>query len=536
MTSTYDDDGGLYPDEDGGSLDAPRGRLVGLDGSGDPEPLDLALCTLPENDLANADRLMRRNEGRLYWTKEWGPGVYDGRRFDFDRGEAMAGQLAQAAARRMLSHEAMAFYETQRRPTESVDDWEKRAGRFYGWCLQAGNNSRTEAMLKQAERMLTRPLGEFDADPDRLVVANGTLMLPRDGSDVRFTPEHRPGDLVSRVAGAKYDPAAKAPEFEKFLAKVQPDPEDRAFLARVVGYSLTGHIGEQAYFIFQGKGGDGKSTFLTALEAALGNYVANAAIETFLKHDKKGSDHSADIARLASGVRLVKASEPEQGARLAESVLKVVTGGEPFPARAMYRPPFEFVARWKLIISCNRKPQIRGDDRGIWRRTLVLPWPVSIPKEEMDKALGDRLAAEGSGILNWALMGWADWLERGGLDPTPNVLAAVEEYRLNSNPFGAWFDTCCTLAEGVEARSEHLFGSYKGWVGEVGFEPMSRTAFGRSLSERNLDRKRSNGIAWVGVKLNDAGEAALRQARDAEDEARFGGGRGGRRSGPDAEE
>lgn len=509
--SYFGTDGG--PLEDGDPL-----RLA----EGDFDDLDHELCQLPENDLANAQRLLRRNPGRLYCTKEWGWGAFDGRRFDFEHGDARAGRAAQACAERMLEAEVAAFYATQKRPGEPAKAWAKRAGRFYGFCLQAGNNGRTEAMLKQAERMHTRPLAEFDADPDRLVVGNGTLVLPMDGGEPRFAAGvFDPAHLVTRRALADYDRRATAPQFLAFLERVQPDPELRAYLARVVGYCLTGHVGEQAYFIFHGKGGDGKSTFLNALQAVMGDYVANAAIETFLKNDRKGSDHSADIARLASGVRLVKAAEPEQGAKLAESVIKTITGGEPFPARAMYREPFEFIPDWKLVISCNRKPRITGGDRGIWRRTNVVPWPVSIPVDEMDRALDAKLKAEASGILNWALAGWADWLERG-LDPPEAVREATEEYRMNSDPFAAWFANCVDLDAEDREGATRLYNSYRGWCEGGGFETMKQTSFGRQLSENGLHRKQSNGIQWLGVRLNAGGREALAAYEAAADRARYG--------------
>jgi putative DNA primase/helicase len=522
--STEDEGEVEYFGEDGVALDAPASHLGAVIDAGDGwDALDHELCMLPENDLANAKRLERRNSGKIYWTSEWGPGVWDGFRFDFEHGVSRAGQLAQAAAEAMLKRETGAFYDTQRRKGEDDKSWLPRARRFFGFCLQAGNNGRTESMLKQAERMLSRPLAQFDDDPDRLVLKNGTLYLPRNGSRPKFSKVHNPDHMVSRLALASFDPKARCPQFLAFLERVQPDPEMRAFLARLIGYCLTGHIGEQAYFIFHGKGGDGKSTFLNALQEVLGDYVANAAIETFLKHDKKGSDHSADIARLASGVRLVKAAEPEQGAKLAESVIKTITGGEPFPARAMYREPFEFVPSWKLIISCNRKPRITGGDRGIWRRTKVVPWPVSIPLDEMDRDLDAKLRRESSGILNWALTGWADWLERG-LDPPAAAREATEEYRMNSDPFAAWFAMCLDQVDGASERAADLFDSYRGWVAESGFDAMKQTSFGRALSENGLQRKRSNGIAWAGVRLNVAGHEAQRAFELAKYEPQYGAG------------
>lgn len=515
------DDDFSYFDADGAEIGgAPSGV------EGDWDDLDHQLCMLPENDLANAERLLKRNAGRMFWTKEWGPGVFDGQRFNFEHGDAMAGKAAQGAALAMLEHETAAFWSTQRRKGEAEKDWKKRFGRFWAFALQAGNNGRTEAMLKQAERMNTRPLADFDADPDRVVVANGTLVLPQDGGEPRLLEGFDPAHLVTRRALATYDPRAKAPAFAAFLERVQPDPEMRAYLARVFGYCLTGRVGEQAYFIFHGKGGDGKSTLLNAVSDVVGDYVANAAIDTFLKRERSGSDHSADIARLASGVRLVKASEPEQGAKLAESVIKTVTGGEPFPARAMYREPFEFIPTWKLIISCNRKPRITGGDRGIWRRTNVVPWPVSIPVEEMDKALADRLKAEASGILNWMLAGWADWLERG-LSPPAAVREATEEYRMNSDPFAAWFANCVELADDAREPAGRLYNSYRGWAQATGFDVMKQTAFGRQLSENGLHRKHSNGIQWLGLRLNRAGEEALQAWDDAEMDRRYGGVPGG---------
>lgn len=516
-----DDDEVAYYSEGGAEVGgAPASIAAVIDAGEGWDSIDGELCQLPENDLANAKRLRRRNEGRLWWTSEWGPGVWNGKRFDFDQGEAMAGQLAQGAAEALLNRETGAFFDTQKRRGEDDKEFQKRAGRFFSFALQAGNNGRTEAMLKQAERMLSRPLAEFDTDPDLLVCANGTLNLPRDGSEVRFTAAHDPSHLVTKQATGVYDPSAKCPQFTTFLEKVQPDPEMRAYLGRLIGYCLTGHVGEQAYFIFHGKGGDGKSTFLNALQEVLGGYVANAAIDTFLKHDKKGSDHSADIARLASGVRLVKAAEPEQGAKLAESVIKTITGGEPFPARAMYREPFEFIPSWKLVISCNRKPRITGGDRGIWRRTNVVPWPVSIPEDEMDRGLEAKLRRESSGILNWALEGWAGWLERG-LDPPESVREATAEYRMTSDPFAAWFAMCCDQVDGAEERAADLFDSYRGWVSESGFDAMKQTSFGRALSENGLQRKRSNGIAWVGIRLNDAGHEAQRSFEAARFESRY---------------
>ena len=517
-------DGGNYFTDEGQPLGSPSTQVRMIDADVSPDALDVELCGLHQNDLGNARRLISRNRGLLFSTKERGFGVFDGRRFAFEAGDAGAARLAQAVADRMESHESAAFLQTRKMEGEPRDAFERRAAGFYSFAVQSGNSNRTRAMIQQAEQMLTLPLAAFDADPDRLAVGNGTLVLHRGpqgkigAARVEFVPNHAPADRITKLAGADYDPDAKCPAFDAFLARVQPGAAERHALARLMGYCLTGRIHEQAYFIFQGKGGDGKSTFLTAMKAALGEYAADADIESFLHRDRKGSDASPDMARLAGGVRLVKAAEPEQGARFAEAMLKKVTGGEPIVVRHLHREPFEYRPQWKLVISCNRKPQIRGDDRGIWRRTVVVPWPVSIPDVEMDRELEDKLLAERSGILNWIVSGWKDWQDGDegaggawltGLRSPRSWIAAAAEYRLNSNPFGAWFDECCALDAKAEEPSRRLIQSYRGWVAMNGFAAMSDTAFGRALTDRQIGRRISQCVIRTGVSLNPEGVSMI---------------------------
>jgi putative DNA primase/helicase len=61
---------------------------------------------------------------------------------------------------------------------------------------------------------------------------------------------------------------------------------------------------------------------------------------------------------------MVTATESEEGARLAESLVKQLTGGEPILARFLHQEFFEFIPQFKIFFTTNHKPLIHGSDEG----------------------------------------------------------------------------------------------------------------------------------------------------------------------------
>jgi len=112
-------------------------------------------------------------------------------------------------------------------------------------------------------------------------------------------------------------------------------------------------------------------------------------------------------------VRQVRSAEPEKGQNLKEGFIKAITGGEEFLVRRMQQEFIEVTPEFKLTISGNHKPEIRGTDAGIWRRVLLVPFMVSIPDEDVDALLPKKLWEERAGILNWMLAGLEKWLTDG---------------------------------------------------------------------------------------------------------------------------
>jgi len=200
----------------------------------------------------------------------------------------------------------------------------------------------------------------------------------------------------------------------------------------------------QKFAFFYGAGANGKSVLVDLIARMLGDYAHAAKIESFTGRNRRsGGDATPDIFPLMNA-RMVRAAEPEEGERLQEGLIKELTGGEPLLVRQLHADFIEVHPFFKLTMSGNHKPDIRGTDDGIWRRVLLVPFDVQIPADERDDKLGEKLWAERAGILNWLIEGLLAYLE-GGLQEPRQVLEATDSYRADSDPIGTFLADACLV-------------------------------------------------------------------------------------------
>ncbi len=210
---------------------------------------------------------------------------------------------------------------------------------------------------------------------------------------------------------------------------------------------------------------------------------------------KRGNQIPNDVARLV-GSRFVIATESESQTRLSETLVKQLTGGDTVAARFLHREYFEFRPQFKLFLGTNHKPTIRGQDHAIWRRIKLVPFTVTIPDEEQDKELGEKLRAEVPGILHWAVQGCLEWQKKGLVEPT-DVTRATAEYREEMDVLGDFFHQKCIEGPSESVKSKDLYAAYKTWCEESGERFNSQKRLGSRLRERGFYKRESNGkVIW----------------------------------------
>lgn len=440
-------------------------------------------------DIGNAQRFayyhgtdLRFLAGAEYWL------AWDGRRWRRD-------DLLEADRR--AKETTLAIIEEVRAAQDDLDDTARKA--LLKHAIASQSDQRIRAMLRRAraEHGMAILQEDLDRDPWLFNVANGTLDL-RTGSLQPHCREH----FITRLAPVAFDPDARCPRWERFVCEItKGDAELGAYLQRAIGYSLTGDTREECFFCLHGSGSNGKSKMLETLRALFGDYAAQAKFHTFL--EQRGGGPRPDIARLA-GARLVTAVEVGENARLSESVIKSITGGDTVTERELYQRDFEFRPQFKLILAANHKPIIGATDRAMWRRVHLIPFDVTFDGASRDDQLSAKLEAERPGILRWAVEGCLAWLERG-LRPPERVLAATAAYKAESDTLGEFLEECCIVEIGSTFRVTDvadLSMAYRRWSDERGDQGLNSTLFGRKLGDRGFPAVKRHGCrARVGIQL-----------------------------------
>ena len=453
------------------------------------------LSQFERSDRGNGKRFRERHGDKVRYSAElktyylWNGGYW---------AEDRRGYLLELAGQ---TAEAIKNYEAKTIPPE----WDEEQGRetyderkkHIAFGIKSEEVHECEAMLKaaRADGSISVLPEDLDGDPWLYNVLNGTLDL-RTGKLMPHDQSH----LCTKQVPISYDPDAVCPTWKAFLKRVVPDAELRAYLQRAVGYTLTGIVTGQCFFFLHGFGANGKSTFMGVLMRLISAYHGHADRTVIMQQANKDNEYA--LAEL-KGQRLVTVSEVDERDSFDENTIKNMTGGEdPIQARSPYGRPFTYLPEFKLWLCGNHKPRISGSDNGIWRRPKLIPFTESIPVEERDANLKDKLTAELPGILAWAVRGCLAWQKEGGLQDPKVVSDAINEYRDSMDVLKHYLTERVDACPGSQMGSTKLYDDYKEWCQDSGHKPCSHMQLTNRLRDRGYETKHTKTCnVWLNITL-----------------------------------
>lgn len=344
---------------------------------------------------------------------------------------------------------------------------------FVGWCAERCGVSESLRMDHRFMNMLFEGLA-FNVSQSRkqqipdteawLNLHNGTLVVRKDGCVT--LREHHKEDLFTYTLGYVYDPQARCDLWHKFLDRVLPEVEAQRVLAEFIGYCLMkSHALEKMLWLY-GEGLNGKSVTLEIVEALLGSMNVSYLSLSDLTND--------EVKRAGIEHKLLNISH-ESGKDVNASVLKQLTSGERVLIKHLYVDPRETNDYGKFFAAFNVLPRAEITF-GYFRRLIILPYLVTIPQEEIDRQLTDKLKQELPGILNWVLKALPRLMTSGQFTMSESCEKAIEHYRLQSDNVRLFVIEMCEPSEYTTGASD-LYKAYHDYCKGSSLIPLGRNKF-----------------------------------------------------------
>lgn len=392
-----------------------------------------------------------------------------------------------------IDHKNSIFFDAMQKMREVVN-WPSAMNLSRSQKASIGGRDVIKAVLACASAFPQHVMlpDELDADDYLLGTPDGVVDL-RSGK--LREPEQDDYITKSTAVAPKRGPM---PYWDMVLSRcTNGDESMRQYYQRWAGYMLTGDTKEEAFLFVHGEGNSGKSKFIDCLGDMLGDYCTTAKIEMLM--ESKIERHTSEIAALA-GARMVRSSEPEEGARWNEALLKLITGRDTISARRLYEEQFTFRPKFKLVIGGNFRPALKSTGEEIRRRMHFANFPGAVPPEQRIYDLPAKLESEWPAILQWAIDGCLDW-QAYGLGRPEAVEEATKDYLDDEDTFGAWLDECCERCND-RVTSGEAYKSYRHYVEARGEGIVSQKRFSGRLEARGFGRIKTGGIRYVtGLRL-----------------------------------
>jgi putative DNA primase/helicase len=342
---------------------------------------------------------------------------------------------------------------------------------------------------------------EWDTNPFLRGVPNGVVDL-RTG----ILRDGQPSDCITMQTAVAYDATAVCPLWQATVADIfKDDPEILPYVHRAFGYSITGDMREEVFFILTGTGRNGKGTVVNTIVKVLGDYADGlkfASLETKYSSDG-GTGATPDMAKL-NRKRFVVASEGT-GSSLNTALIKQITGRDPMVARFLRENEFRFEPELKLWLTAqnDKRPRVKDDSEGFWSRPHEIRFQQSYRGRE-DQTLKDRLMGEAPGILTWLVQGCLAW-QAAGLGAPASVREAVAEYRRDQEPLSEFYADRCTFDPELDEYSQPLWRAYLSWADGrklYGHVRLGQRAFLREVAKRcGESRHTRDGSQFSGIAI-----------------------------------
>jgi putative DNA primase/helicase len=374
-------------------------------------------------------------------------------------------------------------------------------------ALKAQNSPHIKSMIELARSeplMAERDASILNKDHFLLGVKNGVVDLKL---GCLVTP--KPEMLITKQCDASYVKGNNCDLWIQFLNQIfNNNQETIESVQRIIGYTFTGSTTEEIIVICHGYGANGKSVLSNVLQKIAGDYGKTGSSNLLKARKDDDTGPRPDIASLC-GARFVSVNEMQSGDYLDEQAVKILASREKISARHLYQNEFSYTPTAVIWLKTNHKPIIKGEDDGIWRRLILLPFERKFSEDERDRNLEEKLIAQSDGILEWIIEGAVKWYS-SGLKLSTQIINQCAQYRTESDLLGQFFEDEINIVTNSRSLDKAVYYEYTRWCANNGTRALAKKRFTQKLAERGVQVEKSNGNRYYsGIDLKNSLQAIM---------------------------
>ena len=353
-------------------------------------------------------------------------------------------------------------------------------------------------VLNNARPLINRQLNEFDADPFLLNTPAGPFNLKK---GLHGKQEIKSSELITKSTTCI--PGNKGSELWNSALNTFfcHDQDLIKYVQEIVGLVAIGQVYLEALIIAYGDGRNGKSTFWNTIANVLGTYTGHLSSDALTVGVRRNV--KPEMAEV-KGKRLIISAELEEGKRLNTSTIKQLCSTDEIYAEKKYMKPFSFTPSHTIVLYTNYLPHVGGNDDGIWRRLIVIPFKAKITGHSDIKNYTAHLTENaGPAVMQWIIEGAQRIIKQNyQLSTPPVVQAAIEAYHADNDWLGHFISEKCNVDPSYQQKSGELYQTYREYCQSIGEYIRSTTDFYTALENAGFKRHRkSSGVLVYGLQL-----------------------------------
>ena len=290
-----------------------------------------------------------------------------------------------------------------------------------------------------------------------------------------------PDDLCSRRCSLEKDEVndTHLEELMNIIIDIHPDEERRDFFLSSLSDLLYGKNTKELFHIWTGTGRNGKGVISEILRHAFGDYYCSPSVSLITQKRATSNSANPELAQ-TRGARIVMFTEPEEGSRLNNSIIKQYSGGDELTTRALFCNPFSFTPHFTPIVQCNTFQMQDVKDDSIPARLLFMKFKISFvdePTLEWQRKKDEHIKDEETmhklkGAMMYLLINkWNELSpQRHQFNPPQTVIDDKMEFLDDNNNIKQFVDENIEFTEDQEdiLKAKDLMGEYRSWMEDRG--------------------------------------------------------------------